>query len=143
MEQQSIHINIKKFYGKRKMLSSYKIKITKIYSQQILLFSGNSKFSGGELLWGELTANQFATVEVIQWSATGTTIATMIILFYLFYLLLRKNLCKVIFVTVIKFRNRTISDAIQLTSSGGGLYDAQQRANTGLDDFRKLMEINK
>ncbi|CAB4395849.1 unnamed protein product [Rhizophagus irregularis] len=35
--------------------------------------------------------------------------------------------------------NRTILDAIQLTSSGGRLYEAQQRSNTGLDDFKKLI----
>ncbi|CAG8655835.1 9259_t:CDS:2 [Rhizophagus irregularis] len=29
--------------------------------------------------------------------------------------------------------------AIQLTSSGGRLYEAQQRSNTGLDDFKKLI----
>ncbi|GBC09034.1 hypothetical protein RclHR1_08570001 [Rhizophagus clarus] len=35
--------------------------------------------------------------------------------------------------------NRTILDAIQLTSSGGRLYEAQQRSNAGLDEFKKLI----
>ncbi|CAI2175222.1 15108_t:CDS:2 [Funneliformis geosporum] len=39
--------------------------------------------------------------------------------------------------------NRTISDAIKLTSSGGELYDAQRRANIGLNHFKKLMETKK
>ncbi|CAG8516685.1 2050_t:CDS:2 [Funneliformis mosseae] len=36
--------------------------------------------------------------------------------------------------------NRTISGAIKLTSPGGELYDAQRRANVGLNHFKKLME---